>query len=54
MERYRLIENGTRIAVACAFDLTPEGVVKDEGGLVQSGGRRIEYVLIGLLVVAVG
>ncbi len=39
-----------------AFDLTPEGVMKDTGTnvAVQSSGRRIEYVFIGLLVVAVG
>jgi len=41
------------VILAWAFDLTPEGVVKDQG-TVQSGGRRIEYVLIGLLVIAVG
>ncbi len=39
-----------------AFDLTPEGVVQDQGTnvVVQSRGRRIEYILIGLLVVSVG
>jgi len=36
-----------------AFDVTPQGVVRDHG-LVRSKGRGIEYVLIGLLVVAVG
>jgi TolB-like protein len=41
------------VILAWAFDLTPEGVVKDTG-TVQSSGRRIEYALIGLLVVAVG
>jgi len=44
------------LILAWAFDLTPDGVVKDQGTNVtaQSGSRRIEYVLIGLLVVAVG
>lgn len=44
------------LILAWAFDFTPEGVVKDQGSSVtaQSGSRRIEYVLIGLLVVAVG
>jgi len=44
------------IILAWAFDLTPEGVVRDQGTNVstQSSGRRIEYVLIGLLVLAVG
>ena len=41
------------LILSWAFDLTPEGVVKDSG-TVQSSGRRIEYVLIGLLVIAVG
>ena len=40
------------VILAWAFDLTPEGVVKDQG-TVQSGGRKIEYVFTGLLVVAV-
>jgi len=44
------------IILAWAFDLTPDGVVKDQGTNVtaQSGSRRIEYVLFGLMVVAVG
>ncbi len=44
------------VILAWAFDLTPEGVVRDEGTTttVQSGGRRIEYVFTALLVVAVG
>jgi len=41
------------IILTWAFDLTPDGVARDQG-TVQSGGRRIEYVLSGLLVVAVG
>jgi len=41
------------VILAWAFDLTPEGVVKDQG-TDPNGGRRIEYVLIGLLVVSVG
>lgn len=50
-----LLAIGFPIAVIAswAFDLTPEGVVKDQG-TVQSGGRRMEYVFMGLLVVAVG
>ena len=44
------------LILAWAFDLTPDGVVKDQGTNVtaQSGSRRIEYVLFGLLVLAVG
>ena len=41
------------VLVSWAFDLTPEGVVKDQGA-TQSGGRRIEYALIGVLIIAVG
>lgn len=43
------------LILSWAFDLTPEGVVRDQGTnvAVQSGGRRIEYVFTGLLVVAV-
>jgi len=41
------------LILAWAFDVTPDGVVKDQG-IAQGGSRRIEYVLIGLLVVAVG
>jgi len=39
-----------------AFDLTPEGVVRDEGSndAAHRSGRKIELVLIGLLVLAVG
>ena len=39
-----------------SFDLTPDGLVRDRGMSVaaQRSGRRIEYALIGLLVVAVG
>ena len=44
------------LVISWAFDVTPEGVVRDAGGdaPVKSGGRKIEYVLIGLLVIAVG
>ncbi len=44
------------VILTWAFDLTPEGVVKDQGTnvAVQSGGRRINYVLIGLLIFAAG
>lgn len=43
------------LILAWAFDVTPDGVVKDQGGddAVHGGGRRIEYVLIGLLAIAV-
>lgn len=44
------------LIMSWAYDVTPEGLVRDEGGArtVRGGGRTIEYVLIGLLVVAVG
>jgi adenylate cyclase len=44
------------LIMSWAFDLTSEGVVRDQGTNVtaQGGSRRIEFVLIGLLVVAVG
>jgi len=44
------------LILSWAFDLTREGVVQDQGTnvVVQSRGRRIEYILIGLLVVSVG
>ena len=44
------------LVISWAFDVTPEGVVRDAGGdaPVKSGRRKIEYVLIGLLVIAVG
>ena len=43
------------LILAWAFDVTPDGVVKDQGGDIaaHSGGRRIEFVLIGLLALAV-
>ncbi len=43
------------LIVSWAFDLTPEGMVRDQGTNVvaQSSGRRMEYVFAGLLVVAV-
>lgn len=54
-----LLAAGFPIAVilAWAFELTPDGVVRDRGtaGTAASTGRRsIEYVLIGLVVLAVG
>ena len=54
-----LLAVGFPIAVilAWAFDLTPEGVVRDRGmpvAITLDSGRRIEYALIGLLVIAVG
>jgi TolB-like protein/Flp pilus assembly protein TadD len=44
------------LILAWAFDVTPEGVVKDQGGheAAHSSGRGIEYVLIGLVVIALG
>ncbi len=42
------------LILSWAFDLTPEGVVRDEGTSDKSSGRRIEYVFTGLLVLAVG
>jgi len=44
------------VILAWAFDLTPDGVVRDQGTAVAGAPhrRRIEYVLVGLLVVAVG
>ena len=44
------------VILAWAFDVTPEGIVRMEGGEMSapSSGRNIEYVLIALLVVAVG
>lgn len=50
-----LLAIGFPIAVilSWAFDLTPQGVVRDSGGAVGSE-RRIESVFVGLLVLAVG
>lgn len=42
------------LILSWAFDITPDGVVRDAGGSGNGSGRRIEYVLIALLVVAVG
>ena len=44
------------VILAWAFDLTPEGVVRDQGtsATTQSRGRGIEYSLLGLIVVAIG
>ncbi len=44
------------LILSWAFDLTPEGVVRDQGTHVvaQRSGQRIGYILIALLVVAVG
>lgn len=42
------------LIISWAFDVTPEGLVRDSGTRAPSGGRTIEYVLIGLLLVAVG
>jgi TolB-like protein len=44
------------LIMSWSFDLTPQGLVRDEGGAttVRTQGRKLEYVLLGLLVVAVG
>lgn len=41
------------LVISWAFNLTPDGLVRDQGGTVAAGGRAIEYVLIGLLATAV-
>jgi adenylate cyclase len=42
------------LILSWAFNLTPDGVARDTGDQpAQSGGRTIEYVLIGLLAIAV-
>ncbi len=43
------------LILSWAYEITPEGVVRDQGTnvVVQSSGRRMEYVFAGLLVVAV-
>jgi TolB-like protein len=42
------------LIISWAFNVTPEGLVRDRGAGVQTNGRTIEYVFIGLLVIAVG
>ncbi|HEY5622406.1 MAG TPA: hypothetical protein VIV14_01510, partial [Gammaproteobacteria bacterium] len=43
------------VILSWAFDVTPAGVVRDDGtAVVTSGGGRIEHALIGLLIAAVG
>ena len=44
------------LIISWAFNVTPDGLVRDQAGrtLAQNESRRIEYVLIGLLVAAVG
>ena len=44
------------VTLSWAFDLTPDGVVRDKGSveLTRRGGHRIDYAFIGLLVVAMG
>jgi len=39
------------LIISWAFNLTPEGVVRDQG-TAQSSGRSIKYVLLGLMVAA--
>lgn len=52
-----LLAVGFPIAVilAWAFEVTPDGVVRDHGSAMpdRRSGRRMEYVLVGLLFVAV-
>jgi len=44
------------LTMSWAFNLTPDGFVKDQGPNVtgHTSGRRIEYVLIGLMVIGLG
>ena len=42
------------LVISWAFNLTPEGLARENGSVVRNSGRQIEYFLIGLLVVAVG
>ena len=42
------------IAVAWAFDITPDGVVRSQTDVVKGAGFRLEYALMGLLVIAMG
>ena len=44
------------VVLCWAFDLTPGGVVRDDGHSTPTpgSGRRLDFVLIGLLVLAVG
>ena len=41
------------LVLSWAFEVTPDGVVRDEGGTARPGGRAVEYVLIGVLSCAV-
>lgn len=42
------------LILSWAFDVTPEGVVRDIGESPQRRGRTIEFVLLGLVTVAFG
>jgi TolB-like protein/Flp pilus assembly protein TadD len=44
------------LTMSWAFNFTPDGFVKDQGPNVtgRTSGRRIEYVLIGLMVIGLG
>jgi TolB-like protein len=42
------------LIVTWAFNITPDGLARDTGGVTRSRGRGIEYALIALLAVAVG
>jgi TolB-like protein len=42
------------LIVSWAFNITPDGLARDTGGVTRSRGRGIEYALIALLAVAVG
>jgi TolB-like protein/Flp pilus assembly protein TadD len=41
------------LVISWAFNLTPDGLVRDQGQTAAMHGRTIEYVLIGLLAMAV-
>lgn len=42
------------LVMSWAFNLTSDGLIRDRGSVPQSGGRTIEFLLIGLIVAAVG
>ncbi|HUF72650.1 MAG TPA: hypothetical protein VMR74_07110 [Gammaproteobacteria bacterium] len=41
------------LLLSWAFNVTPKGIVHDQGEARERGGRRIEFALIGLLAIAV-
>jgi len=42
------------LILSWAFELTPDGVIRDDGISAPERGRRLEFVLIALLVLAIG